>query len=134
MTRIRYAAIAAVLGLVSISAAHAAIDSPIHRNFNVRPGGTITIDADIGDIKVNSGAANVSVDVMRRAKTMSRSHADELFKDFDITFAQEGNDVRIRALQRMHVCRLYQKPSGDGLDDPLSRGHLHFEQTQILLC
>ena len=97
MKRIRSAALAAVLGLVSISAAHAAIESPIHRNFNVRPGGTITIDADIGDIKVTSGAANVSIDVIRRAKTSSRSHADELFKDFDVTFAQEGNDVRIRA-------------------------------------
>jgi DUF4097 and DUF4098 domain-containing protein YvlB len=97
MTRIRYAAIAAVLGLVSISAAHAAIDSPIHRNFNVHPGGTIIIDTDIGDIKIVSGAANVSVDVNRHAKTSSRSHADELFKEFEITFAQEGNDVRINA-------------------------------------
>lgn len=96
MTRIRSAAIAAALGLVSISAAHAAIDSPLHRNFNVHPGGTITIDADIGDIRIISGAANVSVDVIRRAKTMSRSHADELFKDLEVTFAQEGNDVRIR--------------------------------------
>ncbi|MEA2415325.1 MAG: hypothetical protein QOI58_1982, partial [Thermoanaerobaculia bacterium] len=31
MRRIRYAALAAVLGLVSISAAHAAIESPVHR-------------------------------------------------------------------------------------------------------
>ena len=97
MRRIRYAALAAVLGLLSISAAHAAIESPIHRNFNVRPGGTITIDADVGDIKVTSGAANVSVDVIRRAKTSSQSRANDLFKDLDLNFAQEGNDVRIRA-------------------------------------
>jgi Toastrack DUF4097 len=97
MKRIRTAALAAVLGLVSVSAAHAAIESPIHRNFNVHAGGTITIDADVGDIKVTSGGSNVSVDVIRRAKTSSRSHAEELFKDFDITFAQEQNDVRIRA-------------------------------------
>lgn len=97
MKRIRSAALAVVLGLVSVSAAHAAIESPIHRSFNVHAGGTITIDADVGDIKVTSGASNVSVDVIRRAKTSSRSHADELFKDFDITFAQEQNDVRIRA-------------------------------------
>src|SRR3954467_3912828 len=97
MKRIRYAALAAVLGLLSISAAHAAIESPIHRNFNVRPGGTIIIDADVGDIKVTAGAANVSVDVIRRARTSSRSHADDLFKDLDVDFSQEGNDVRIRA-------------------------------------
>jgi hypothetical protein len=97
MKRIRNAAIAAVLGLVSISAAHAAIESPIHRSFNVHPGGTINIDADVGDIKIISGAPNVSIDVVRVAKTSSRSRADELFKDFDANFAQEGNDVRLRA-------------------------------------
>jgi DUF4097 and DUF4098 domain-containing protein YvlB len=97
MKRIRTAALAAVLGLVSVSAAHAAIESPIHRNFSVQAGGTIIIDADVGDIKVTSGGSNVSVDVIRRAKTSSRSHADELFKDFEVTFAQEQNDVRIRA-------------------------------------
>lgn len=97
MKRTRSAALAVVLGLVSVSAAHAAIESPIHRNFNVHAGGTITIDADVGDIKVTSGASNVSVEVIRRARTGSRSHADELFKDLEVTFAQEQNDVRIRA-------------------------------------
>lgn len=97
MKRIRTAALAAVLGLVSVTAAHAAIESPIHRNFSVHAGGTVIIDTDAGDIKVTSGASNVSVDVIRRAKTSSREHADELFKDFEITFAQEQNDVRIHA-------------------------------------
>ncbi|MEA2235891.1 MAG: hypothetical protein QOC81_615 [Thermoanaerobaculia bacterium] len=97
MKRIRTAALAAVLGLASISAAHAAIDSPIHRNFNVQAGGTITIDADVGDIRVTSGASNVSVDVIRRARTSSQSRADELFKDLDVTFSQAQNDVRVHA-------------------------------------
>jgi len=97
MKRIRYAALAAVLGLLSISAAHAAIESPVHRNFNVRPGGTITIDADLGDIKVTSGAANVSIDVIRRAKTSSQSKANDLFKELNLAFAQQGNDVSVHA-------------------------------------
>jgi DUF4097 and DUF4098 domain-containing protein YvlB len=97
MKRIRNAALAAVLGLTSISAAHAAIESPIHRNFNVRPGGTITIDADLGDIKVTSGAANVSIDVIRRARTSSQSKANDLFKDLNLDFSQQGNDVSVRA-------------------------------------
>jgi hypothetical protein len=97
MTRIRTAALAAVLGLASISAAHAAIDSPIHRNFAVHAGGTITIDADLGDIKVTSGASNVSVDVIRRAKTSSSERANELFKDLDVQFSQAQNDVHIHA-------------------------------------
>src|SRR5213076_1121310 len=97
MRRIRYAALAAVLGLASISAAHAAIESPVHRSFNVHPGGTITIDADLGDIKVTSGASNVSVDVIRRARVSSQSRADEVFKDLVLNFATEGDNVRIRA-------------------------------------
>jgi hypothetical protein len=97
MKRIRTAALAAVLGLASISAAQATIDSPIHRNFNVQAGGTITIDADVGDIKVTSGGSNVSVDVIRKARTSSNSRAQEIFKDFDISFSQSQNDVRIRA-------------------------------------
>src|SRR5213076_2962180 len=97
MRRIRYAALAAVLGLASISAAHAAIESPIHRSFNVHPGDTIIIDTDLGDIKVTSGAGNVSVDVIRRAKVSSQSRADEVFKDLVINFTPEGNNVRIRA-------------------------------------
>jgi len=97
MKRIPIFALASVLGLMTISAAQAAIDSPIHRNFTVHSGGTITIDADVGDIKVSSGATNVSVDVVRRAKTSSRSDADAIFKDLDVTFAQEGNNVRIRS-------------------------------------
>ena len=97
MKRIRYAALAAVLGVLSISVAHAAIESPVHRNFNVRPGGTITIDADLGDIKVTSGAANVSIDVIRRAKTSSQSKANDLFKELNLDFAQQGNDVTVHA-------------------------------------
>jgi DUF4097 and DUF4098 domain-containing protein YvlB len=97
MKRIRYASLAAVLGLVSISAAHAAIESPIHRSFNVRPGGTITVDADFGDIKVTSGGSKVSVDVIRRAKVSSQSRADEIFKDFVVNFTAEGDNVRVHA-------------------------------------
>src|SRR5947209_8839267 len=97
MRRIRYAALAAVLGLASISAAHAAIESPIHRTFNVHPGGTITIEADLGDIKVTSGGSNVSVDVIRRAKVSSQSRADELFKDLALNFTPEGNNVHVSA-------------------------------------
>src|SRR4051795_12550746 len=97
MRRIRYAALAAGLGLASLSAAHAPIESPIHPSFNVRPGGTITIDADLGDIKVTSGGSNVSVDVIRRAKTSSQSKAEDVFKEFVVSFTPEGDSVRIRA-------------------------------------
>ena len=112
MTRIRNAALAAVLGLVSISAAHAAIESPIHRNFNVRPGGTIIIDADVGDIKVTAGAANVSVDVIRRAQNVEPiARGRSLQGSRPRLFPGRERRPHPRALQPSHfVVPLEQRP------------------------
>lgn len=71
--------------------AHAAVDSPIHRTFNVSSGGTLTLDTDIGDVRVNTGGSGVTVDVKRHARS------EEIMRDFDVTFEQSGNDVTIRA-------------------------------------
>jgi hypothetical protein len=114
MHPIRTAALTAALGLLTISAAHAAIDNNIHRTFNVGEGGTLSIDTDLGDIRVNPGGGGVTIDVNRRARTSSQSRADELFRDFNVTLAQEGNNVRVHAR--------YDKPMkwfnffGDDLD------------------
>lgn len=89
MHRIRTIAVATALALLSISAAQAAEDS-IHKTFNVAPGGTLTVDADVGDITVRTGASNaVTVDVVRKGRASD-------IKDYDITFGQEGNDVRVK--------------------------------------
>src|SRR5437016_691589 len=95
MHRIRTAFTAAALGLLVGTAAQASIDNTIHKTFNVAEGGTLTIEADLGDISVNPGGSGVTVDVIRRAKTSSQSKANDLFGDFDVAFAQEGNNVRV---------------------------------------
>jgi hypothetical protein len=95
MHRIRIAVVACALGLVAVSAAQAAIDSNIHKAFNVGEGGTLIVDTDLGDIRVDPRAAGVTVDVLRHAKTNSQSRAKELFGEFDVQFAQEGNNVRV---------------------------------------
>src|SRR4051794_17450562 len=96
MHRIRTALAAGALVLLAVSA-HAAIDSNIHKAFNVAEGGTLIIDTDLGDIRVDPGAGGVTIDVMRHARTSSQSKANDLFKDLDIRFAQEGNNVRVTA-------------------------------------
>jgi DUF4097 and DUF4098 domain-containing protein YvlB len=89
MHRIRTIGVATVLALLSISA-RAATEDSINRNFNVQPGGTLTIDADLGDIVVRTSTANqVSVNVVRKGRTSD-------IHDYEVTFSQEGNDVRIR--------------------------------------
>src|SRR5947207_868454 len=94
MHRIRTALVACALGLLAVSA-HASIDSNVRKNFNVAEGGTLIIETDLGDIRVDPGAGGVSIEVIRRAKTSSQSKANDLFKQFDLQFAQEGNNVRV---------------------------------------
>jgi DUF4097 and DUF4098 domain-containing protein YvlB len=81
--------IALILAFVATTAAYAATDSPIHRTFNVAPGGTLTLDTDVGDIKVTSGGQGVTVDVTQRARVSNRV--------LDVTFDQQQNDVIVRA-------------------------------------
>jgi DUF4097 and DUF4098 domain-containing protein YvlB len=98
MKRIRTFAVAAALGLAILPVAQAAIESPVHRTFNVRAGGTLIIDADVGDIQVSSGGGSVvAIDVVRKARTNSRAEAEGIFKKYAVTFQQEGNDVRVHA-------------------------------------
>jgi hypothetical protein len=95
MHRIRTALTAAALGLIAVSAAQASIDNTVHKTFNVTDGGTLTIETDLGDIHVDPAAGGVKIDVIRRARTSSQSKANDLFRDFDLSFAQEGNNVRV---------------------------------------
>ena len=89
MNRIRTAT-AVVIASFSV-AAWAAIESPIHKTFNVAPGGTLTLEADVGDVRVSSGGTGVTIDVKRRARS------EEAMRDFVVTFDQQGNDVAVRA-------------------------------------
>jgi Putative adhesin len=95
MHRIRTAFVAGAVALLAV-AAQAAIDNNVRRTFNVAEGGTLIVDADAGDITINPGGSGVSVDIKRRARTSSQSKANELFQDYELTFAQEGNNVRVK--------------------------------------
>ncbi|HEV2722138.1 MAG TPA: DUF4097 family beta strand repeat-containing protein [Thermoanaerobaculia bacterium] len=90
MHRIRIAFAAAFLGFLTLSA-HAAVDSPVRRAFNVAAGGTLYLDTDVGKVHVMPGAGGVVVAVQRHAwsqKALDRVH---------LTMTQQGNDVHVRA-------------------------------------
>lgn len=89
MQRIRTALAAAVLGLLTVSA-HAAVDSPVRRNFNVAPGGTLYLDTDVGNVHIVPGAGGVVVSVTRRAR--SQKELDRVH----LKMEQQGNDVHVR--------------------------------------
>src|SRR5690348_14525564 len=66
----------------------AASGEPFHRTFNVSARGTLTVDADVGDIRVTSGSGNtVTVDVTQSAGSN---------RFMNITADQQGNDVTVR--------------------------------------
>jgi len=84
---LRSSRIAILIALASTSV-FAATGQPFHRTFNVAPGGTLTIDADVGDIVVTSGSGNtVTVDVTQS------SNANRYM---DVSAEQEQNDVVVR--------------------------------------
>src|SRR6266542_392179 len=89
MHRIRIALAAAVLGLLTLSA-HAAVDSPVRRAFNVGAGGTLYLDTDVGNVHVVPGAGGVVVSIKRHAR--SQKELDRVH----LTMEQQGNDVHVR--------------------------------------
>lgn len=65
----------------------------IRKGFNAGAGGTLTLEADTGDVKVVSGGTGVAVEITREG-------APEEIRENDITFDQSGNDVTIHSRYR----------------------------------
>src|SRR4051812_34307551 len=82
---------------VVAGSAQAAIQDTVHRTFDVADGGNLTLDVDMGEVKILTGGTGVSVDIDRKARTSSQTEAAEIFKNLQLTFDQQGNDVTVRA-------------------------------------
>ncbi len=79
-------------------AADEAAQRIISKSFAVGPGGELSVDADLGDIEVLTGAQDaVEIVVERVASNGSESQAAKLFKNHHVTFKQDGKDVGVRA-------------------------------------
>jgi DUF4097 and DUF4098 domain-containing protein YvlB len=62
----------------------------IRKGFNVSEGGTLRLDAGVGDITIVTGGTGVAFEVTRKARGRD---AEETMREHRITFRQEGNDV-----------------------------------------
>lgn len=72
--------------LVGCDALVADTEDTIKRSFDVKEGGTLYIDTDRGSIEITADKGNtVSVEVNRIARTSSKSRAEELFRNFDLS-------------------------------------------------
>ncbi len=73
-------------------------DAPqdIKGNFHVKPGGTLTVDSEIGTINVQTADKNeVKVVVTREVEGKLDSIAQKALTDFEVTFEQNNSDIRI---------------------------------------
>jgi hypothetical protein len=88
--------------LIAAGGAQAAIHDTVHRTFNVADGGTLTLEADLGDVTITTGGTGVAVDIARDVRANSHADADAILRDLDLSFDQQGNDVRVRSKYRDH--------------------------------
>ncbi|MEJ2637503.1 MAG: DUF4097 family beta strand repeat-containing protein [Calditrichia bacterium] len=66
----------------------------IEKSFSVEKGGTLSIDSELGAIRVNSSTANtVEVKVIPESGWLSGSK--NIFDNFEVNFAQTGNNVSV---------------------------------------
>lgn len=67
----------------------AATHDVIKRGFNVAEGGTLHLQAGVGDVKIVCGGTGVAIEIQRDAASES------YLKRHNVTFSQSGNDVTV---------------------------------------
>ena len=67
-----------------------------HKTFDVKPGGILTIDTELGTIHVKTSEHN-KVEVITTEKLIGKDHkaTHEAFTDFEIAFEQEVSNIRV---------------------------------------
>jgi DUF4097 and DUF4098 domain-containing protein YvlB len=81
--------LALIAALAFTFTVHAASHDVIRRGFNVAEGGTLHLEAGIGDVKIVAGGTGVAIEIQRDADS------DAYLKRLQVTFSQSGNDVTI---------------------------------------
>ena len=91
-------ALAFVSLFVGVFTLHAAVEDTIFKDFQVKPGTKLVVAVDRGSIDVKaSDADHVEIEVKRKLDKVSEADAQEIFRDHEVTLAQEGDEVRVRA-------------------------------------
>lgn len=87
-------ALATALCLASFASAPAFADDIIRKGFTVADGGTLRLDADIGDVTIVTGGSGVAIEVVRDARGR---RGEARMREHKIDFRQSGNDVIIES-------------------------------------
>src|SRR5690348_7636781 len=66
----------------------------IQRTFSVQPGGKLIMDVEPGAIEVKTtGDSRIVVDVFRKVERESESRGEEMLRQHEVSFDQQGNDL-----------------------------------------
>lgn len=88
----------AIISLLANCLTFGNIRDRITKSFPVGPGGTLSLESDIGSIEVRGADIDsVEIEILREVKTSNEKKAGEILKDYDIQFDHTGNDVSIEA-------------------------------------
>jgi len=101
-TTIRRASLLTLVMVLLAGSAWAAglleVRDTIKRSFDVRPGGTLVVDIDRGNIEVETTSGNtVYVEMERIVKVDSREEAKLVLEDHEWDMFRQGDDVRIES-------------------------------------
>lgn len=68
----------------------------IKKSFPVSPGGSLTVKSSIGTVEVQAvDGNNVSIDLARQIKAANRKEIEQVIKNLQLDFTQNGNDVEV---------------------------------------
>ncbi len=70
----------------------------IKKTFKVRPGGTLYLDLDRGNVEIRTGTDDmVHIEIERIVEARNHAEAKRILGDHELDFRQNGDDVRVRS-------------------------------------
>jgi len=74
------------------------VEDRLTQSYRVEPGSKLAVQADRGSIEVKSSTGDeVAIEVLRKVKGESRARAEEVLKNHEVKFTQNGDTVQVRA-------------------------------------
>ena len=112
-TTLKAFAIITTFLLVIPALARAEYHDTVEKSFDVGSGGTLTVTSDLGSITVQSHSSEtVDIEIEQKIKA-SRSKAEDILEDIDISFDKRGDDVFLNIEwdrpKRLHRVNISQK-------------------------
>src|SRR5438445_3824133 len=74
------------------------VEDRLTQSYQVKPGGKLAVEADRGSIEVKSAdGEQVAIEVLRKVSREGRARAEEVLKNHEVKFTQNGDTVQVGA-------------------------------------